>query len=318
MTRHDRPRSPGLPMLIVLLALALAGCAQAGSGDAGAGRAAPAADEGAEDLAGGAAGLTEGAAADGGGTGQDGPTGELAPIEQRIVKTGEVGLVADDVMITVAQVRALAVELGGYVGGSQAGTAADPAMLTLRVPAEQFDELLTRLGELSDVEVVSTSSREQDVTGQIVDLGARIRNLEASEASYRVLLDRAERIEDVITVQGRLDEVRGEIEQLEGQLEMLETQADLSTLTVTVIPRDEPVAAVQAGWDPSAQVKDAAATLVGLAQGVLAALIWLVIVIVPISVIVGLVALVAIRLAPEVRRRVTPSEAEATGEGPGA
>jgi Domain of unknown function (DUF4349) len=311
MTRHGLRHGLALPMLIVLLTLALAGCAQAGSGDAGADIAAPAPQEGGEEPA-------DGAASEGGGTGQDGATGEFAPIEQRIVKTGEVGLVADNVMITVAQIRALAVELGGYVGGSQAGTAADTAVLTLRVPAEQFDELLTRLGELSDVEVVSASSREQDVTGQIVDLEARIRNLEASEASYRVLFDRAERIEDVITVQGRLDEVRGEIEQLEGQLETLEAQADLSTLTVTVIPRDEPVAAVQAGWDPGAQVKDAAATLVGLAQGVLGALIWVVIVILPIAVIVGLVALVAFRLAPEVRRRVTPPEPEVTGEGPGA
>ena len=118
----------------------------------------------------------------------------------------------------LAQVRALAAELGGYVGGSQAGTLDQAASVTLRVPAERFDELLTRLQELTDVEVVSMSTREEDVTGQVVDLAARIRNLEASEASYRVLFDRAERIEDILTVQGRLDEVRGQIEQLEAQL----------------------------------------------------------------------------------------------------
>ena len=95
------------------------------------------------------------------------------------------------------------------------------------------------------------STREQDVTGQVVDLEARIRNLEASEASYRVLFDRAERIEDILTVQGRLDEVRGQIEQLEAQLQAVEGQAALSTLTVTIIPRDEPVADAQAGWDPA-------------------------------------------------------------------
>ena len=210
----------------------------------------------------------------------------------------------------------MAVELGGYVGGSQAGTRDEPAHVSLRVPAERFDELLSRLQELTDVEVVSMSTREEDVTGQVVDLEARIRNLEASEASYRVLFDRAERIEDILTVQGRLDEVRGQIEQLEAQLQAVEGQAALSTLTVTIIPRDEPVADAQAGWDPGAQAATAVATLVGLAQGLFGALTWLVIVILPIALVIGLITVVAMRVLPELRRRVTPPAPEASGEPP--
>ena len=203
--------------------------------------------------------------------------------------------------VILAQVRALAAELGGYVGGSQAGTLDQAASVTLRVPAERFDELITRLQELTDVEVVSMSTREEDVTGQVVDLAARIRNLKASEASYRVLYDRAERIEDVLTVQGRLDEVRGQIEQLEAQLTTVEAQAALSTLTVTIIPRDEPVADAQAGWDPGAQAATAVATLVGLAQGLFNALTWVVIVILPIALVIGLIAIVVMRVLPELR-----------------
>jgi hypothetical protein len=251
-----------------------------------------------------------------GGDGTERPGGNAAPIEQRIAKTGELGLEVDDVGIVLAQVRALAVELGGYVGGSQAGTRDQSALVTLRVPAERFDEILTRLQELADVDVVSMSTREDDVTGQVVDLAARIRNLEASEASYRVLFDRADRIEDVLTVQGRLDEVRGQIEQLEAQLEAVEGQAALSTLTVTIIPRDEPVAEVQASWDPGAQATSAVATLVGLAQGLFDALTWIVIVILPIALVIGLITFVAMRVLPDLRRRVAPDEPRVSGEPP--
>jgi uncharacterized protein DUF4349 len=252
----------------------------------------------------------------GGETGGQPPRADFAPIEQRIVKTGEVGLEVDDVATVLAQVRAMAVEVGGYVGGSQAGTLDQSASVTLRVPAERFDEVLTRLQELSDVEVISMSTREEDVTGQVVDLEARIRNLEASEASYRALLDRAERIEDILTIQGRLDEVRGQIEQLEGQLQQIEGQAALSTLTVTIIPRDEPVADVQAGWDPGAQAKNAVAALVGLVQGLFDALVWVVIVVAPIVLVIGLIALGAVRLLPELRRRVTPATPDISGDPP--
>ena len=294
-------------MAIVVLVLAVVGCSQASApGDAGdvaqPGAAAPSSDEETRGASGEDASLQTG--------------GDAAPIEQRIVKTGEVGLEVDNVAVVLARVRAMAVELGGYVGGSQAGTLDDTASVTLRVPAERFDEALTRLQELDDVEVVSMATREEDVTGQVVDLAARIRNLEASEASYRVLFDRAQRIEDILSVQGRLDEVRGQIEQLEAQLQAVEGQAALSTLTVTLIPRGEPVADVRAGWDPGAQAKSAVATLVGFGQGLIDALIWLVIVIVPIALVVGVVTVGVIRLIPEVRRRFMPVTTESTGDRP--
>jgi Domain of unknown function (DUF4349) len=287
----------------LLLAFAIAGCG--------------AAQEAGQPLDGDAAAPRQQDQSDGGG-GDDRAAlrANAAPIEQRIVKTGEVGLEVDNVAVALAEVRAMAVELGGHVGASQAGTLDESASVTLRVPAERFDELLTRLQELAGAEVISMSTREEDVTGRIVDLDARIRNLRASEVSYRVLFDRAERIDDILRVQQRLDDVRGQIEQLEAQLQAIEEQADLSTLTVTIIPRGEPVAAVQADWDPGAQAKNATAALIGLAQGVLDALIWIVIVIVPIALVVGLIAIGALRLVPGVRRRLVPAEVDASGDRP--
>jgi len=295
-------------MMILLLTIAVAGCssqvAAPGVGEAIDQPDAPAGEDEEEPTVGS------------GGDGSAEPGGNSAPIEQRIVKTGEVGLEVENVAVVLAQVRAMAVDLGGYVGGSQAGTLDESASITLRVPADRFDELLSRLQELADVEVVSMATREEDVTGQIVDLEARIRNLEASEASYRALLERAERIEDILTIQGRLDDVRGQIEQLEAQLQAVEGQAALSTLTVTIIPRSEPVAEIQAGWDPGAQAKTAVATLVGFAQGIFDGLTWIVIVILPIALVIGLVALAATRLVPGLRRRITPAT-DATGDSIG-
>lgn len=231
------------------------------------------------------------------------PPADAAPADQRIIKTGEMGLEVDNVASALAQVRSVAAELGGYIGGSQAGTLEQSATLTLRVPAVHFDEALSRLRELGGT-VVNESTREQDVTSQVVDLEARITNLQASEASYRALAERAERVEDVLAVQTRLDDVRGQIEQLRAQLENVSDQADLSTLTVTLIPKAAPVQAQAEGWDPGARLAEAVAALVGIGQGVLSALIWLAVVVLPILVVLGLLLLVALRIAAEVRRRM--------------
>ncbi len=164
-----------------------------------------------------------------------------------------------------------------------------------------------------DADVVAEATREQDVTGQVVDLQARIENLEASERSYRELVARATDVDDILAVQTRLDQVRGEIEQLTAQLEQLEGQAALSTLTVTLVPSAEPVNEQTEAWDPGKQLERALASLVGIGQGLFDGLIWFAVVWLPILLILSLLVLVALRAVLEVRRRMPPS-APRTGD----
>jgi hypothetical protein len=289
-------------MALMLIALLMAACGAAGgspAADAGAG----AADE--EPVAGEPAARGPQSGADEGEQFGYEPGGEpLAQLaERRIIKTGEVTVEVGNVAEAIGRVRALVAELGGYVGGSQAGTLEQAASLTLRVPAERFDDALAGLRELGE-EIVAETTREQDVSGQIVDLGARIENLRASEASYRALLERATRIDDVLSVQERLDAVRGEIEQLTAQLEQLEGQADLATLTVTLSPRPAPVERQTEAWNPGATLNEAVAALVAAGQGLLDVAIWVFVVWVPMLLVLSIIALVALRGVLEVRRRM--------------
>ena len=297
------------PLFILVLALLLGACATQEAG-------LPVGEnlDGGVPAASGAAGVPEGQPSGVGGE-EDGEAPPLgAPIEQRIIKTGEITLEVENVGEALGRVRAMAVELGGYIGGSQAGTLDDRATLTLRIPAAGFEDALARLHEM-DAEVVPESTREQDVTGQVVDLQARIENLEASEASYRELVARAERVEDILAVQSRLDDVRGQIEQLTAQLAALEGQAALSTLTVTLVPVATPVETTAETWDPSAQLDQALAVLVGIGQGLLNAVIWFGIVWLPVLLVLAIIALVSLRGVLEVRRRMTPPAPATTDEG---
>jgi predicted small secreted protein len=235
----------------------------------------------------------------GGGDGDRDRAGSLA--DERIVKTGEISIEVPDVATALARVRAMAVDLGGYVGGSQAGTRDEPATLTLRIPADTFEDALARLHEL-DGDVVAEGTSEQDVTSTVVDLEARIANLQASETQYRALLGQAVKVEDVLAVQTRLDDVRGQIEQLQAQHKELSGLADLSTLTVTLIPTALQQAAGR--WDPGKTVSDAFAALVDLGQGIGDGVIWFAIVWLPALVLLGIVVLLVMRFVPGLRRRM--------------
>ncbi|MCA1588012.1 MAG: DUF4349 domain-containing protein [Chloroflexi bacterium] len=306
---HARYRLLAVIAVVAILAACSQGSAGSGGGgadlDSGPGRGVV--DEEALDEA--RAG--DGEVATGGGP--EAPEPNALPAEQRIIKTGEMAIEVERVASALARVRALAVDLGGYVGDSQAGTLDQSATVTLRIPASRFGDALIELREL-DGEVISEATREQDVTRQIVDLEARIANLEASEASYRILLERADRIDDVLAVQSRLDEVRGQIEQHKAQLENLTGQADLSTLTVTLIPSPQPIADQSETWDPGAELNHAIASLVAMGQGLANGLIWFVIVWMPILLVLAVLGLVALRGVLELRRRV-PVAAGRDGSG---
>lgn len=224
--------------------------------------------------------------------------GEIA--DRRIIKTGEVTIEVADVAASLGRVRALAVELDGYVGGSFLGAREENyATLTLRIPADRFDEALARLRQF-DGEVLTEATREEDVTSVIVDLDARLRNLNASEEQYLDLLEQTGTVEEILAVQIRLDEVRGQIEQLEAQLKDLSEMADLATLTVSLVPSSLQQATNT--WDPGKTISEAVTALVQTGQGVVNGAIWFAIVWLPVLIVLAIVLVLALRFFPGLRR----------------
>jgi hypothetical protein len=282
MTLRNRPRSPRSLFAVsaLLLALLVAGCSSAGQIFQNAGT----------DLRAGAPAALPAASL------PANVSDAVAQSAQRqIVKTGEVTVEVTNVPTAVGRVRALALSLGGYVGDSQSGSGTAAATLTLRIPADRFDDALAALHKLPG-DVVSEATREEDVTSALVDINARITNLEASEVQYRALLSKAEKVADILAVQDRLDAVRGQIEQLKAQQKELSGQANLSTLTVTLSP--SAVQAATDSWDPGKTVSDAFAALVSVGQNVGNGAIWFGIVWLPVLVVLAILIVLLRRFLP--------------------
>lgn len=291
-------RTVAFGALVLLLAAAMVACATAAPAGGSPAPAAPATSGGEFRSATGGDALAP--ASGPGGTAKL----QLATDQRQIVKTGEITLQVTSVANASGRIRAMALELGGYVGGSQAGTLDQSATLTLRIPAARFDDALSRLHEIGD-KVLVEATREEDVTSAVVDLEARLKNLETSEVQYRALMAKATKIEDILSVQSRLDDVQGQIEELSAQLKQLSNQADLATLTVTLQPQPEPIKEASATWDPGETASTAVGALLSVAQALGTAGIWLAIVGLPILVVVAILALVAARLG--LLRRRTPA-----------
>jgi len=225
-------------MIVVVMAV-LAGCAGASDEASGADAGAMAEEAVAEEDGGASGGGgDQEAAADAAapGAADDRASAVLtATIGDRIVRDGTMRIRVEEDAFDGAFDRlvGIAEQFGGTVLASDASTGDDGATsgtVTVRVPAEDFDDLLVAVGRVGEVEQRSITS--EDVFDEYVDLEARLRHNRAQERFYLSLLDRAEDVDDAIAVQQRVDGIQQTIEQIEGRLRFLDERTSFSRLTV--------------------------------------------------------------------------------------
>ena len=189
-------------------------------------------------------------------------TGEsaAAPLPQgigapKVIKTAEIELEVPEGKFDAAfsKVATIAAGLGGFVSSSTSSQAGDgdgdedrqaAGSVVLRVPAEQFEAArsqLIALGQLQRQQV-----KGDDVSAQLTDLEARLRNLRSQEEAMRLLMTKAKTLGETIEVQRQLGTVREQIEQLAAEQARVSDAVAMSTLTLhlaepgAVVTENEP------------------------------------------------------------------------------
>jgi hypothetical protein len=197
-------------------------------------------------------------------------------IPQMLIREGTATVRVDKLEPAIAKVEQLAKRLGGYVADQSMQSGSQntrEATLELKVPATRWQQALSGLDPVGKVE--SQQSTAQDVGEEFVDVTARMNNARQLEQRLLTLLDtRTGKLDDVLSVERELARVREEIERYEGRLRYLRTRAAMSTLTVTL---HEPYPVLGAGNSPILSAfAQAWRNFVGFTAGFIAALGWLI------------------------------------------
>ncbi len=178
----------------------------------------------------------------------------LAGIDRKIVSSANLQIEVAKGKFQNAYDQALQIadRYDGYVVSSQssAGDQAEAARtgtITVRVPVVSFSQAMRDAGALGNVKSRQVDS--QDVTGQYVDLQARLKNAEAQEQALQDLLIRAKSVNEVLQVRQVLSSTQQEIEQLKGQLQYLKEHTSYATLSLSLFEAGAPaVVPATAGW----------------------------------------------------------------------
>lgn len=212
-----------------------------------------------------------------------------ATTDARVIRNASLSLLVDSIEDAINQSSIIAEKYGGYVQHSNTGESPDGSRYgytTLRVKDDQFTDALTSLKE-GAVRVKDESVTAEDVTEQYTDLKAQLSNKRNEEQAYIGLLNRAGSVNDLLQVQRELSNVRGRIESLQGRIQYLENQTDYSTITVN-FEEDRIVTLPSKKFRFIPVVRDAVAGLISVVQWLVTALVWIVIVGIPVCLVVWL------------------------------
>ena len=192
--------------------------------------------------------------------------------ERKIIKTGYITLEVEDIAESMDKVADMADDMGGYVVSSYKHEYEQrtSGSIRIRVPSQRFEETFERLRQFA-IAVPYENTEAVDVTEEYVDLEARLRNLEATEAQYLALLEKAEEVEDMLMVQRELSNVRGEIERIEGRMLYLERTSDMALIEINL----QETEGLAAPWSASNALKTAVRGLTAFGRGLATLFIWL-------------------------------------------
>ena len=204
--------------------------------------------------------------------------------------------------------------LGGYYeqksvrrsGSRDDGSYYQYADLMIRIPAENLDQFVSQVGE--EANVTSKSESTENVTLTYVSTQSRVLALETEQERLLELLENAETMEDLLTIEARLTDVRWELENYASQLRVLDNQVNYSTIYLNIWEVDEPtVMAERTVWQ---KIGDGFSRNAGnMWDGLVNTFVWILTVIpylVPLALIGG-IALLVIKAGKKRKNKRTKS-----------
>ena len=171
--------------------------------------------------------------------GDDG-AGDFANNQRKLIQTGELRLEVAEYGEARAAIDAELKRLGGYVANAEVRHHNDKvssATLTLRVPQQHFHTFLR--GTAASGKVQHEALHTNDVTDAYIDAAARLKNARRLEARLLQLLEsKTDGVKDLLEVERELARVRETIERHQGRLKMFDKQVGLSTLKLDLMTRE--------------------------------------------------------------------------------
>lgn len=171
---------------------------------------------------------------------------------QKIYYTVNISLKTDDVNETVNSLFSKVNELNGYMANSNI-TNDGSSSVVFRVPTKDLFTFLNYI-ESDGNEIVNKTINTNDITSNYNRVEARLEVLKASKSSYLNMLEKANNVNEIISIQNKIEDLETEILELEMKKASYDNLLDYSTITINL------------NYEDSSYFKDYLSYLIGLCE----------------------------------------------------
>ncbi len=106
------------------------------------------------------------------------------------------------------------------------------ASITARIPKDSVDEFVSAVGERANV--IDKQESTENVTLQYTDIESRKKSLEIEQDRLFALLEKTDTMENIVTLESRLSDIRYELQNYETTLRTYDNKVQYSTVTLNI------------------------------------------------------------------------------------
>lgn len=220
--------------------------------------------------------------------------------DRKIIKTYNVSLETKSFDEACSFIVSEAERIGGYVSNSSVSgntitsehKDSRTARYTVRVPAEQSDAYVALLSERCNVRSFNLST--EDVTESYYGIRSQLESLVIQEQKLTDMLEKADSLSEMLTLDDKLTSVRAQINELNYKLQNMEKSVDYSYIHISLTEVVEYQSEEKSYWQKLGQtVKDSAQNFADVLGGLLIALVW----VAPFALVFGAVVVTILLIA---------------------
>lgn len=159
--------------------------------------------------------------------------------QRKLIRTVDMDLETLEYDKTIAYIQDSVANLGGYMENlSLEGSSIYDreglryAEMTARIPKDKTDEFLQGMDENTTIRRKNEST--EDITLNYVDTESHKKALQVEQERLMAILEQATTVEEIITLESRLSEVRYEIQNYESALRRYDNLVDYTTVNINV------------------------------------------------------------------------------------
>ncbi len=165
-------------------------------------------------------------------------TSTAVELSEKIIYSADAHVETLDYDKTLDDIDTLAESYGGFIQSSSIGGlgieghGTRDASFTIRIPSSNFDMVTAGLSSLGSVLYCNTTA--QNVTSEYFDIQSRLESYLIQEERLLTMLENATILEDMLTIEGYLSDVRYNIEYYQTMMNGLDTDVNYSTISIYI------------------------------------------------------------------------------------